>query len=71
MAKYVGMVTLDVQKAFDSVNHDSRCEKINLAGIESEWFRSYLNSRKQVVQVNSITFPNKLYRLVFWGHGAI
>ena len=50
--KYVGLVMLDVQKAFDSVNHDSLCEKVNLAGIEPHWFKSYLEERKQTVLVN-------------------
>jgi len=51
--KFVGMVMLDVQKAFDSVDHDMLCEKIRLAGIDPEWFRSYLNSRKQLVSINN------------------
>ena len=50
--KFIGMVMLDVQKAFDSVNHDLLCEKIRLAGIEPEWFRSYLSNRKQLAFVN-------------------
>ena len=50
--KYVGMVMLDVQKAFDSVNHEQLCEKIRLAGIDPTWFISYLSNRKQKVFVN-------------------
>ena len=45
--KLVGMALLDVQKAFDSVNHEMLCEKIRLAGIEPDWFISYLAARKQ------------------------
>ena len=50
--KYVGMVTLYVQTAFDRDNHEMLCEKINMAGIKSEL---NLNSRKQVAQVNGVT----------------
>ena len=49
--KLVGMALLDVQKAFDSVNHEMLCEKIRLAGIEPDWFISYLAARKQMVCV--------------------
>ena len=36
--KFVGMVILDVQKAFDSVDHSMLCEKIRLIGLDPEWF---------------------------------
>ena len=49
--KLVGMALLDVQKAFDSVNHEMLCEKIRLAGIEPDWVISYLEARKQMVCV--------------------
>ena len=52
---YVGLVMLDVQKAFDSVNHAHLCEKIKLAGIEPDWFISYLNNRKQIVLANGVS----------------
>ena len=47
-------VLLDVQKAFDSVNHNMLCQKINLVGIDPEWFRSYLSNRTQVVSANGV-----------------
>lgn len=43
--KFVGMVLLDVQKAFDSADHEMLCENIFLVGIDPEWFRSYLYNR--------------------------
>ena len=43
------MALLDVPKAFDSVNHEMLCEKIRLAGIEPDWFISYLEARKHMV----------------------
>ena len=47
------MTLLDVQKAFDSVDHEMLCEKIRQAGIEPTWFKSYLSNRTQVVSLNN------------------
>ena len=49
--KLVGMALLDVQKAFDSVNHEMLCENIRLAEIEPDWFISYFEARKPMVCV--------------------
>ena len=50
------MVMLDLQKAFDTVNHDILCDKLKLMGLESVgWFRSYLSDRNQVVNINNVT----------------
>jgi hypothetical protein len=51
---YVGLVALDVQKAFDCVNHVILCKKLELLGIDSAWFKSYLSSRTQVVVVDGV-----------------
>ena len=53
---YVGMVLLDLQKAFDTVNHTILCDKLRLMGIGCvEWFESYLSNRRQTVTVNKTT----------------
>ncbi len=47
------MVMLDLQKAFDTVNHSILCKKLKIMGIESiKWFESYLTNRKQKVGIN-------------------
>ena len=47
------MVLLDIQKAFDSVNHSILCKKFSALGVKSTtWFESYLNCRSQIVSVN-------------------
>ena len=52
---YVGMVLLDLQKAFDTVDHNVLCKKLKLMGVGcTEWFLSYLSNRKQIVTVNNI-----------------
>ena len=48
------MIMLDLQKAFETVEHDILCRKLQIMGVESvEWFRSYLTDRKQSVHVNN------------------
>ena len=50
---YVGMVLIDLQKAFDTVDHEILCKKLKALGINStEWFQSYLGGRNQVVEAN-------------------
>ena len=49
------MMLLDVQKAFDSVDHTILCDKLNAMGVDPEWFRSYLSDRQQCVKTNSAT----------------
>ena len=49
---YVGMILLDLQKAFDTVNHDILLGKMKAMGCSSsavKWFRSYLSDRKQLI----------------------
>jgi hypothetical protein len=48
------MVALDVQKSFDCVHHDILCRKLEIMGIDSTWFLSYLTGRSQVVVANGI-----------------
>ena len=55
--KYTGMVLLDLQKAFDTVEHDILCSKLQALGIHIDsvkWFKSYLSDRQQIVSVNQV-----------------
>ena len=48
----VGMVLIDLQKAFDTVDHSILCEKLKSIGVSSTvWFESYLADRSQCVDV--------------------
>ena len=37
---FTGMVLLDLQKAFDTVDHNILCGKLNNMGIQAHWFHS-------------------------------
>ena len=53
----VGMVLLDLQKAFDTVDHGILLMKMEALGFNQDiirWFRSYLSDRKQLVDVSGI-----------------
>ena len=50
----VGMVLIDLQKAFDTVNHGILLEKLRAIGVSSSWFESYLSNRVQCVEVDGI-----------------
>ena len=57
LGKLVGLLFIDLKKAFDTVDHDILCKKLELCGVqqrELSWFRSYLSNRKQFYRVYSV-----------------
>ena len=53
--KYVGMILLDLQKAFDTVDHVILCNKLKNIGVGCvDWFESYIKNRLQVVNLDGI-----------------
>ena len=53
--KYGCGICIDLRKAFDTVNHSILLTKLDhyrIRGIALQWFKSYLNKRKQYVFIN-------------------
>ena len=52
------MCFLDIEKCFDTIDHDILLQKLKWYGIdghELDWFKNYLYDRKQCVHVDIIT----------------
>ena len=48
-------VSVDLQKAFDTVDHQKLLAKLNhygIRGVSIDWFKSYLSSYHQYVSIN-------------------
>ncbi len=65
--KLIGVVFLDIRKAFDSVDHNILLNKmktqfaIGFTNIELDWFQSYLTNREQVCRINGkFSSPKKI-----------
>ena len=60
--KYIGMIQLDLSKAFDLVNHSLLLQKLELYRCNNstiKWFSSYLRNRTQRVSIkNKLSEPN-------------
>lgn len=58
---YTGLVLLDLQKAFDTVNHEILLKKLKAVGLREDtvqWFYSYISDRRQVVQIKDSISPS-------------
>ena len=56
--EYVVGIFCDLQKAFDTVNHEILLSKLNNYGIRGTlhaWFADYLKNRKQVITINGVS----------------
>ena len=60
--QYTGMVILDLQKAFDTVNYKILISKLRGIGVGQaalKWFDSCLGSREQTVEISGVFSENK------------
>ena len=54
----IGLVMLDLKKAFDTVHHDTLIDKLKLYDLDDKciaWFKDYLSNRSHSVSVNGIS----------------
>ena len=52
---YTGMILIDLQKAFDTVDYSMLATQLKAIGADrpsESWFESYLSGRKQLINVN-------------------
>ena len=70
----VGSVFIDLKKAFDTVDYDLLCKKLEHHGIQQRalcWFQSYLHNRRQYCRVGGggvILQQGKLKSACLRGH---
>ena len=53
----VAVTSIDLSRAFDSVDHGVLLTKLEWYGIDARWFESYLGDRRQVVRGGSLSLP--------------
>ena len=52
-------IFVDLQKAFDTVDHQILLTKLNhygICGVSNDWFKSYLSNRNQYVSINGFDY---------------
>ena len=55
--QYTAMVFIDLNKSFDTVDHEillKKLTKYGIIGLENTWFASYLENRMQFCRVNGV-----------------
>ena len=58
-----GLLTIDFQKAFDTVDHQVLLSKLKFYGVRGialSWFQSFLESRSQFVSIDSLKSKHNL-----------
>ena len=54
--QFVAEIFIDLQKAFDTVDHEKLLQKTDyygIRGVTNDWFRSYRSNKNQFVLINN------------------
>ena len=67
------MVMIDLQKTFDTVDHDILLQKLKALSFDPlaiKWFESYLKGRNKKTEINGIFSDPRVVPcgVPFWGH---
>ena len=71
---YTCGIFIDLQKAFDTVNHSKLPQKLShygIRGIINDWFTSYLIGRKQITEIGPRNKSSKEILLSGVPHGSV
>ena len=66
--QYVCGIFVDLEKAFDTVDHEILCEKLNHYGVHgnvNKLIKSYLANRKQYVSLNGFDSEKRILTAVY------
>ena len=65
---YTGMILIDLQKAFDTIDHDIFLDKIRCLGFSDSsisWYKSYLESRYFKISIGNLYSEQEQLNVVF------
>ena len=66
--KYIGLISIDLQEAFDTIDHEILLKKMGRIGFSEQvisWFESYLSERTFEVNIDKKFFVQEILLVAF------